>query len=181
MTLGNLIADVKPGFAVGERSEDGVVQIRMNNVDTEGNLDLEDVIRVPATAKQLCDCSLVEGDVLFNNTNSTELVGKSTVFRGHSAPVTFSNHFTRLRVDPERLDPRYLARWLTWQQRHRVFESLCTRWVGQCAVRSEKLLALKIPLPYVDDPAVVFRSRSGSPPSSTRPTQSAENGRRHVP
>ena len=149
--LSELIDEVKPGFAIGKRSDNGVIQVRMNNVDTEGKLDLEDVIRVPATLKQVSNCSLSEGDVLFNNTNSTELVGKSAVFRGHSEPVTFSNHFTRLRVDLQRLDPYYLARWLTWQQQHRVFEGLCTRWVGQSAVRSEKLLALKIPLPPLSE------------------------------
>src|SRR5206468_1601106 len=90
-------------------------------------------------------------DVLFNNTNSTELVGKSSIFLGHSEPVTFSNHFTRLRVHPERIDPKYLARWLTKQQQSRVFEGLCTRWVGQSAVRSEKLLALKIPIPPLNE------------------------------
>jgi type I restriction enzyme, S subunit len=145
--LGELIPNVKPGFAVGERDAEGVIQIRMNNVDLEGNLDLEGIIRVPATSKQVSDCSLEAGDVLFNNTNSTELVGKSALFRGHSEPVTFSNHFTRLRVNREQLEPRYLARWLTRQQHQRVFEGLCTRWVGQSAVRTEKLLALAIPLP----------------------------------
>ncbi len=88
---------------------------------------------------------------MFNNTNSTELVGKTAIFLGHHEPVTFSNHFTRLRVDPERLDARYLARWLTKQQQSRLFEGLCTRWVGQSAVRSEKLLALKIPLPPLSE------------------------------
>lgn len=148
--LAELISDVKPGFAVGERDSGGVIQVRMNNVDLDGNLDLEGVIRVPATEKQVADCSLSNGDVLFNNTNSTELVGKSALFRGHSEPVTYSNHFTRLRVIQQRLEPRYLARWLTRQQKMRVFEGLCTRWVGQSAVRTEKLLALEIlllPLP----------------------------------
>lgn len=146
-----LIPDVKPGFAVGERADNGVIQVRMNNIDLEGNLDLDGVIRVPATAKQIADCSLRAGDVLFNNTNSTELVGKSALFRGHGEPATFSNHFTRLRVNQKRLDPRYLARWLTRQQRQRVFEGLCTRWVGQSAVRTEKLLALEIPLPSLPE------------------------------
>jgi type I restriction enzyme S subunit len=149
--LGDLVTDVKPGFAVGERDPSGVVQVRMNNVDTAGNLDLENVIRVPATDRQIADCSLTVGDVLFNNTNSTELVGKSAVFRGHTEPVTFSNHFTRLRVDPKKLDPFYLGRWLTRQQQCRVFEGLCTRWVGQSAVRTEKLLALSIPLPSLPE------------------------------
>jgi type I restriction enzyme S subunit len=118
--LEELIRSVKPGFAVGDRQENGIIQVRMNNVDTEGNLDLTDCLRVPATPKQIAGCSLEQGDVLFNNTNSTELVGKTAVFRGHEEAVTFSNHFTRIRVDADRLDPFYLARWLTKQQQNRV-------------------------------------------------------------
>jgi type I restriction enzyme, S subunit len=145
--LRDVIIEFKPGFAAGQRDSSGTIQVRMNNVDVEGNLDLDGVIRVPATKKQIADCSLHPGDILFNNTNSVELVGKSALFPGHGEPVTFSNHFTRLRVDPKRLEARYLARWLTRQQQMRVFEGLCTRWVGQSAVRAEKLLGLEIPLP----------------------------------
>lgn len=150
--LGDVIADTKPGFAIGQRDPAGVLQVRMNNVSTQGALDLDDLIRVPADAKQIESCSLEAGDVLFNNTNSTELVGKSAIFAGHPEPVTFSNHFTRLRTHPGRLDPRYLARWLTRLQQARVFEGLCTRWVGQSAVKADKLLNLGIPLPCPDDP-----------------------------
>ncbi len=32
VTIGDLVVNVKPGFAAGERDTDGVVQVRMNNV-----------------------------------------------------------------------------------------------------------------------------------------------------
>ena len=145
--LGDVIAEAQPGFASGERDPEGVVQLRMNNVDTRGNLIWDEFIRVPAEPATIAKYQLVKDDVVFNNTNSTELVGKSAFFSGFSEPVVYSNHFTRLRVASDKLDPRYLAAWLLLQWQSRVFENLCNRWIGQSAVKSDKLLALEIPLP----------------------------------
>ncbi|MBN1815148.1 MAG: restriction endonuclease subunit S [Anaerolineae bacterium] len=149
--LGQAIKSAQSGFASGERASDGIIQIRMNNVTTDGNLDWTSFIRVPTSPKQLAKYRLQPGDVLFNATNSPELVGKTAAFGGHGEPVVFSNHFVRLRVDEKKLDSRYLARWLTYQQQRRLFESLCTQWVNQAAVRKDDLLALRIPLPSLPE------------------------------
>lgn len=147
LELRKLIRSTQSGFASGERAVSGTVQLRMNNVTTDGILDWSSHIRVPTTTKQIQSYSLRAGDVLFNSTNSPELVGKTTVFPGFKEPVVFSNHFLRLRVDDERLDSRYLAYWITVQWQRRVFERLATRWVNQASVRREDLLNLRIPLP----------------------------------
>ena len=145
--LGDAIASSRSGFPSGKRSGDGVLQLRMNNVRTDGTLDLASVIRVPATKKQVSDLSLTEGDVLFNSTNSPELVGKTCLFQGFAEPVVFSNHFVRLRTRPERLRGDYLARWLTWTRDRGVFTHGCVRWVNQATFRTVNLFRLQIPLP----------------------------------
>lgn len=145
--LGDVIAEAQPGFASGERDPNGVIQLRMNNVNTRGRLMWNEFIRVPATEAAISKYALRHGDVVFNNTNSVELVGKSAFFEGHTEPIVYSNHFTRLRVADDLLDPRYLSFWLVEQWQERVFENLCNRWIGQSAVKNDKLLALSIPLP----------------------------------
>jgi type I restriction enzyme S subunit len=147
VSLEQLLESAQSGFASGERDPDGTIQVRMNNVTTDGNLDWTSFIRVPTSQKHLDKYQLQQGDVLFNNTNSPELVGKTTAFDSHTEPVVFSNHFIRLRVDETKLDPWYLARWLTKQWQLKVFERLCTRWVNQASVRKDDLLALEVPLP----------------------------------
>jgi type I restriction enzyme S subunit len=149
--LGDVIAEAKPGFASGERDPKGVIQLRMNNVDTRGNMVWNGFIRVPAEESVVKEFQLVLGDMLFNNTNSVELVGKSALFLGFQEPVVYSNHFTRLRVKPEELEPRYLAGWLLHQWQLKVFENICNRWIGQSAVKNDKLLALEIPLPPLEE------------------------------
>lgn len=145
--LGEVIRSAQSGFASGMRDPKGIIQIRMNNVTTSGNLDWTSFIRVPASVKQRNNYCLRAGDVLFNGTNSPDLVGKTAVFDGYPEPVVFSNHFVRLRVDETRLHPWYLARWLTEQWRRRVFQGLCTQWVNQASVRKGDVLSLKVPLP----------------------------------
>jgi type I restriction enzyme S subunit len=69
------------------------------------------------------------------------------LFISKDEPVVFSNHFLRLRVDETKIKPVYLAQWLVAQWRKGVFESMCTQWVNQAAVRKEDLLSLRLPIP----------------------------------
>jgi type I restriction enzyme, S subunit len=149
--LGDLVTDAQAGFASGERSDSGVAQLRMNNVTDRGTFDWSKLLRVPASRETVGAFSLERGDVLFNNTNSTALVGKSALFEGFSEEITFSNHFTRLRTAQALLLPEFLAYWLQLQWKRRVFENICNRWIGQAAVQRDKLLCLEIQLPPLDD------------------------------
>ena len=144
------VVDARSGFASGESVEDGVAQVRMNNVTPEGRFDWTRLRRVPLPRKGVEGLLAEPGDVLFNATNSPELVGKSACFLGFSEPLTYSNHFLRLRPRSH-LDGRYLAYWLASRWKARVFEGMCRSWVNQASVSKEQLLALTIPLPPVDE------------------------------
>ena len=50
---------------------------------------------------------LEKDDLLFNRTNSQELVGKVGLFTGHDSPVTFASYLVRMRPSPNH-DPVYL-------------------------------------------------------------------------
>lgn len=145
--LSEVLLDARPGFACGDDLAEGVFQFRMNNITTEGQLDLSKRRRVPRDFRNL-DSFLVEpGDVLFNATNSPDLVGKSAYFPGVDEPAVFSNHFLRLRPHVDRLEGRFLARWLNLQFQRGVFKGMCRQWVNQATVNRDSLLALRLPLP----------------------------------
>jgi len=150
--LGEIIEDIQPGFACGKRAgDDGVIQLRMNNISTRGQIDLSSVLRVPATEEQVRQYCLLPGDIVFNNTNSVELVGKTALFHEAKGVFVYSNHLTRLRTRAGVLDPVYLTFWLQLQWYQRLFERICNRWIGQAAVKREKLLALEMPLPALPE------------------------------
>ena len=143
--LEEVIKDIKNGFASGKRDDNGIVQIRMNNVTTDGHLIFNSFLKVPVR-ENINEFLLKENDLLFNNTNSIDLVGKSTLFKSVSFPCTFSNHFTRVRfrddVIPEWVLFHFIGLW-----RKGFFRSVAIRHVGQAAVQTKYVTNLKIPLP----------------------------------
>lgn len=151
VVLASLLIDSKPGFASGDDLEEGVFQIRMNNITRDGTLDTAKRRRVSVDEKKLGSALLNVGDVLFNATNSPDLVGKSAYIGNLDEPTTYSNHFVRLRVDPEQLDGSYLARWLHTLFQAGKFKGLCKQWVNQATVSRDSLLALEIPLPSLPE------------------------------
>ncbi|MFD5805587.1 restriction endonuclease subunit S [Streptomyces sp. NPDC127020] len=142
-----MIVEAKSGFACGEEDPDGIFQMRMNNVTRSGGLDLAKKRYVPASHKSVASTYLSPGDVLFNATNSPDLVGKSLVIPELGEPTVFSNHFLRLRTDVEQMLPSYLAHWLQEQFQRGVFKARCKQWVNQATVSRETLLGILLPVP----------------------------------
>ena len=88
----------------------------------------------------------MKGDIVFNNTNSPELVGKTAYYDVTDVAV-ISNHMTRIRVDAEMVDAEFLARflhhlWQTGQSR-----DLAKQWVSQAAIDQDALSGFQILLP----------------------------------
>jgi len=142
VTLAEISADVSPGFASGKHNANGtgVPHLRPMNVDRGGQIDLS-VIKSVAESNGV---ELRPGDVLFNNTNSAELVGKTAVISRREAGFAFSNHMTRVRPE-SRVAPGFVARqlhflWMSGYMKHR-----CTNHVNQASI-SSKTLANTIPL-----------------------------------
>jgi type I restriction enzyme S subunit len=101
--LGDLLDDVRAGFACGDDVENGIIQFRMNNVTRDGAIDWSKIRRVPDSTSRIGILLVRPGDVLFNCTNSPELVGKSTVFNGYSEQVTFREPLNKNRSVIEKL------------------------------------------------------------------------------
>jgi len=93
--------------------------------------------------------ALEPGDVLFNNTNSVELVGKTCLIE---APIRggFSNHMTRIRVNRDICIPRFLSLLLHSAWRKGQFTERATRWVGQAGINTKSLGDFEIPLPPLE-------------------------------
>ena len=150
VALGDVLADIRPGFASGDNLVEGVFQIRMNNLSREGDLLLDERRRVSPHSKQITRSLLQPGDVLFNATNSPELVGKTAIFLGCDEPAVFSNHFVRLRTREHQLDARYLTRWLQRKFQRGYFRAKCKQWVNQATFGQDRLVKMQIPLPSIE-------------------------------
>lgn len=148
--LGSLLIDVQPGFASGRHNSDGdgVPQLRPMNVNTDGRIDRNKLLYVPFDPSKV-SYRLRPGDILFNNTNSPELVGKTALFQETDAPA-FSNHMTRLRVDTSQADPLYIALRLHLAWRQGWFQNHCNNHVSQASISREVLQSFEIDLPPLE-------------------------------
>ena len=69
----------------------------MGNI-VDGKLDYENLKYLPKSHHEFPALLLTEGDILFNRTNSVELVGKTAVYTGRSESTSFASSLIRLRV-----------------------------------------------------------------------------------
>lgn len=149
-TLGTVLTDLQPGFAAGKHSSDGqgLAHLRPMNVSRDGRIDLSDLRSIDPSLANKPARRLRRGDVLFNNTNSLELVGKTALFDGDDEPA-FSNHMTRLRVDPTQAAPAFVAALLHERWRTGEFRQLANNHVSQASVGRAVLASLPVALPPI--------------------------------
>ena len=139
----------KSGFGAGKddqvSDEDGIIQIRPTNMDKEGLLIFDKNVYVPSNSKIKF---VKKGTILFNNTNSQELVGKTAILEVDGSYYT-SNHITSIIVNDDIIIPKYLWLILNLYQKSKVFYSICTNWNNQSGVGLDVLKSIKIPLPDI--------------------------------
>ena len=137
------------GFAAGRQNqafeyESGVPHLRPLNLDIFGQLSLEGTKFVPRTSVTEGN-RCVRGEVLFNNTNSTEMVGKSAVF-DLEQPCACSNHMTRLKPH-NGVNPEYLVAVFNALRRLGYLGLLSTNFNNQAGINAETLKQLRLPQP----------------------------------
>ncbi|MFE6611698.1 restriction endonuclease subunit S [Amycolatopsis sp. NPDC057786] len=149
--VGAVVVDIQPGFASGKHNSDGegLPHLRPMNVSTAGKIDRTVTKFVEPNLADRSDRRLRPGDVLFNNTNSIDLVGKTAYFVDDDSPA-FSNHMTRLRVDHDKVAPEYLARYLHACWSAGQFAQLANNHVSQASVGRKTLSGLQLPLPPLE-------------------------------
>lgn len=122
----------------------GIPVLRMGNI-REGRLDLSNLKYLPHDHHEFPTLLLQDGDLLFNRTNSVELVGKSAVYLGQPSPCSYASYLVALRFGPG-CDPKYLCHYLNSRQGKLWVRSVVSQQVGQANVNSTKLRALQFPL-----------------------------------
>ncbi len=152
LTIEDISLEIASGIAcaLSQVVSDGVLHLRPFSVTDDGRLSISDAPRIPQSVVPANKMRFEIGDILFNNTNSVELVGKSAVF-SNALEASFSNHMTRIRINQRHAEPGYVHAFLRHLYGRRFFQDRATRWVSQAAFGTAQLKALEIPLPPLDE------------------------------
>jgi type I restriction enzyme S subunit len=127
----------------------GIPFIRMVNVDYGGYTDLANLKYVELSPEDTNKYSLLEGDILFNRTNSKELVGKTGFWDG-SCEAVVASYFIRLRVKRDTLNPLYLWAFMNTRHMKRVLLDTARGAIGQSNINAKELKSFTIGLPKLD-------------------------------
>ena len=128
-----------------DRSE-GVPVLRMGNITYRGDLDCADLKSVVLSGVDLKKYALRAGDILFNRTNSKELVGKTGIWDGRFEAVAAS-YFIRLRLDETRVLPTYVWAFMnSAAMKHRLFTAARGA-IGQANINAKEVKSLSLPVP----------------------------------
>ncbi len=142
--LGQLVTSVEYGSSAKSSLKGKTPVLRMGNLQS-GRIDWSDLVYTDDETEirryQLCS-----GDVLFNRTNTIDLVGKTAIYDG-KRPAVFAGYLIRINADKSRLDSRFLNYVLNAQFSRKYSAKILSVAVGQANINGQKLKTYPIPLP----------------------------------
>ena len=141
--LKEVTTELKYGTSEKSSLEGKIPVLRMGNITTNGTIDYSNIV-FSSNEEDIKEFLLTKGNLVFNRTNSSDLVGKTAIYRGEM-PAIFAGYLIKialLRVNPEYtnlvMNSSYYRKWCY---------SVKSDAVNQSNINAEKLSNLLISLP----------------------------------
>lgn len=144
-TIRDIVTDVRYGSSRPAVDGGKYPYLRMNNITYGGELDLTDTKRIDIPDNELDKCTVRRGDVLFNRTNSKELVGKTCVYNRDEMMV-LAGFVIRVRVT-KRILPEFLSAFLNTDFSKQMLLGMCKAAIGQANINAQEMQDIGIYLP----------------------------------
>jgi type I restriction enzyme, S subunit len=145
--LENLVKKPNYGTSAKSQKEGKVPVLRMGNLQN-GKLDWNDLV-YSSDEEEIHKYRLYSGDVLFNRTNSPELVGKTSIYRGEREAI-FAGYLIRVQCSKD-LKPEFLNIHLNSPLAREFCQSVKSDGVSQSNINAQKLLEYPIHCPPISE------------------------------
>ena len=142
--LGNLVHNVEYGSSAKSKVSGRIPVLRMGNLQG-GRLNWESLVFTDDD-KEIKKYELRYNDVLFNRTNTVDLVGKTSIYKGEQ-PAIFAGYLIRINRRDDLLDAGYLNYILNTTFAKRYGALVLSIAVGQANINGVKLKSYPIPIP----------------------------------
>lgn len=144
--LEDLIQTSSYGTSAKTNDDEDVPVLRMGNI-IDGELHLHNLKYLPSDHKDVEKYKLEEYDLLFNRTNSYELVGKTAVVYGQASNMTYASYLVNVRLFYKEEIAEYICYYINGHFGRNLLLSMVTQQVGQANINASKLASLIVPLP----------------------------------
>ena len=147
-TIRDIVTEVRYGSSRPAVDGGKYPYLRMNNITYGGELDLSDTKRIDIPDNELDKCTVRRGDILFNRTNSKELVGKTCVY-DRDEMMVLAGFVIRIRVK-DRILPEFLSAFLNTDFSKQMLLGMCKTAIGQANINAQELQNIDLYLPPVE-------------------------------
>ena len=144
----DIVREVKYGTSRPSLNDGKYKYIRMNNITYNGELDLSELKYIDIPENEIEKCIVQKGDLLFNRTNSKELVGKTCVFNQDESMI-IAGYIIRVRMNDKAL-PEYLCAVLNSRYGKETLLRMCKAIVGQANINAQELQDIQILIPPIE-------------------------------
>ncbi|MCA2627076.1 MULTISPECIES: restriction endonuclease subunit S [unclassified Microcystis] len=142
--LGYMTIGTEYGTSSKSQKEGKIPVLRMGNIQN-GIIDWSDLV-FTSNEDEIRQYLLQENDVLFNRTNSPELVGKTAIYSG-KVPAIFAGYLIRINQINSIVNAKYLTYFLNSTIAKNHGNKVKTDGVNQSNINGEKLC--NYPFPYI--------------------------------
>ena len=146
----DLVLDVR--YGTSKKATDGTSgkypYLRMNNITYDGNLNLSDLKTIDLPLEDLEKYTVQKGDLLFNRTNSRDLVGKTCVYDLDKTMV-LAGFIIRVRLDTTVANPVFVSKFLNTGYSKLLLRTICKNASGQSNINAKEMQNIKIYVPPI--------------------------------
>jgi type I restriction enzyme S subunit len=146
--LGDICLNVEYGSSTKSKKEGKTPVLRMGNIQ-KGIFDWTDLVYSDDDI-EINKYLLKKNDVLFNRTNSAELVGKTAIYKGERQAI-FAGYLIRINRIESIIDANYLTYYLNTIAAKQYGNTIRSFGVNQSNINGTKLKTYPIPLPSLSE------------------------------
>lgn len=152
--LGEISNGVEYGSSKKSKPTGKVAVLRMGNIQN-GKFDWSDLV-YSSDKEEIEKYRLQPGDVLFNRTNSPELVGKTAIYSGEQ-PAIFAGYLIRINQKRDMVESKYLNYFLNGPVAKQYAKENKTDGVNQSNINGKKLSSYSIPLCDIEEQRLIVQ------------------------
>lgn len=153
-SLGNLCDAFEYGSSAKSKKEGSVPVLRMGNIQ-HGRINWKNLVYTD-DKNEIEKYLLRHNDVLFNRTNSPELVGKTAIYKSEM-PAIFAGYLIRIHRKENLLDADYLNYFLNSQIAFDYGKTIVISSVNQANINASKLKGYPIPAPSISEQRAIVK------------------------
>lgn len=144
----NVVNEVKYGTSKPSVENGEYKYLRMNNLTYDGRFDLTDLKFISLDNDELEKCVVRKGDVLFNRTNSLDLIGKTADF-DFDEDMVIAGYIIRIRLK-ETIVPKFFSMFMNTDEMKLHLRTIAKGAVNQANINAQELQEIPIYLPPIE-------------------------------